>query len=230
MPIRYTVEIKAVRELNLLGSADLDYWTAHLAGAGLTPQNVDGRAELSLGATDLTWLGVRFNESIIVLTLAAAAAPRAARAGYLVHAFNSNRTLAWMERAFFRTPYYPARIQLGAPLPAGFQVSDSAGGLLRAAPIGPRPAQPTDDAWEGAVHLPRQRAAPQGHGGYFYARLAGPGQAYPFVAGHDTFTLAPSPASPALEWLRASGFTPHEWRWRPAAVHARSRTHPAQRP
>jgi len=226
-PIRYTTVVKSVRELNLLGGADLGYWTAHLAGTGLVPLDVDGQAELSLGATDLTWMGLRFNESIIVLTLAEAAAPHAALGSYLLHAYNSNRFLAFMERAFFQTPYYPAAIQLADHPPVRFQVGDRAGGGVRAeAAAADRPTRTTDEVWEGAVHLPRQRSAPQGRGGFFYVRLAGAGEAYPFAGGQDTFSLTPGGHSPALEWLRASGFTPREWRYRPAATHSKSRTYP----
>jgi hypothetical protein len=227
MPIQYTVELKSVRELSLFGRADLDYWTAHLAGTGLTPLSVNGQAELSLGATDLAWMGVRFNESILVLTLAEPAAPHAALGSYLLHAYNSNRALAFMERAFFKTPYHPAAIQLADQTPARFQVTDPAGGGFRAEAVGAPTARLTHDTWEGAVHLPRQRSAPQGHGGYFYVRLTGPGEAYPFEAGRDTFALNPSADSPVLDWLSASHFTPREWRHRPAATHSKSRTYPA---
>jgi hypothetical protein len=242
-PIQYAVEVKSVRELNLVGRADLAYWTAHLAGTGLTPLSVDGYAEVTLGATDLTWMGLRFNESILVLTLAEAAAPhpndaepktpygqassgQAAAGSYLLHAYNSRRSLAFMERAFFRTPYYPAAIQLSTQSPARLQVVDRAGGGLRAE-VGTsvRPTRATDDIWEGAVHLPRQRTAPQGRAGYFYVRLAGPGEAFPFVYGSDTVTFAPSRESPVFKWLQASRFTPREWRCRPDATHSKSRTH-----
>ena len=103
MAVQYTTTIPAVRELNLVGRANLDYWTAHLAGTGLTPLNVDGAAELSLGATDLTWMGVRFNESIAVLTLAQPGAPQVLAGGYLLHAFNSSRVLAFMASSSFAT-------------------------------------------------------------------------------------------------------------------------------
>jgi hypothetical protein len=226
-PIQYTVEIQSVRELNLVGQADLAYWTAHLAGTGLTPLNRHGHAELTLGATDLTWMGVRFNESILTLTLANPAAPQAEAGAYLVHAYNSKRSLAFMERAFFKTPYYPAAIQLADQYPARFTVTDPAGGLLQAATAAAdRPRQATNVTWEGAVHLPKQRPAPQGHGGYFYVKLAGPGECYPFLPG-DTFTLTPSRESPALQFLRDSHFTPLEWRHRPAATHGKSRTYSA---
>jgi hypothetical protein len=220
------VEVPSVRELNLVGSADLAYWTAHLAGTGLAPLNRDGQAEISIGATDLTWMGWRFNESIVVVTLAEACAPNASAGGYLLHAYNSKPALAFMERTFFRTPYYPAAIQLAGQAPACFQVTDRAGGGLRAqAGASVRPVEATSEAWQGAVHLPRQRTAPQGRAGFFYARLAGPGQAYPFVYGSDSLTLNPSADSPVLDWLRASHFVPREWRYRPAATHSKSRTH-----
>jgi hypothetical protein len=226
--IRYTVEVQSVRELNLVGTADLAYWTAHLAGTGLTPLSLAGQAEISLGATDLTWMGLRFHESIIVLTLAEACVPHAAAGSYLLHAYNSRRGLAFMERTFFRTPYYPATIQLNGPPPARFQVTDQAGGGLRAeAGATERPKHTTDETWQGAVHLPRQRGAPQGRAGYFYARLAGPGEAYPFVYGSDRLTVKPSADSPVLEWLQASHFIPREWRRRPAATHSKSRTYAA---
>jgi hypothetical protein len=225
-PIHYTVEVQSVRELNLVGSADLGYWTAHLAGTGLAPLDRNGQAELSLGATDLTWMGWRFNESIVVLTLAEPCAPNASAGSYLLHAYNSKPALAFMERAFFKTPYYPAAIQLAAQPPARFQVTDRAGGGLRAeAGATPRPTQPTDETWQGAVHLPRHRTAPQGRAGYFYVKLAGAGEVCPFVYGSDTLVLTPSAESPVLEWLQASRFIPREWRSCSAATHSKSRTY-----
>ena len=222
-PIKYTTVIQSVRELNLLGTADPAFWTAHLDGTGLVPHVVNGAAQLSLGATDLTWAGWRFNESILVLTVARAAAPETPSGTYLVHAFNSRRALAFMERLFFHTPYYLAAIELPEAAPNRFAVRDQAGGELRAA-VGSaaRPKVATDDAWEGVVHLPRRVAAPQGLGDYFYVRLAGPGEAYAFDPAADTFSVTPSAASPALGWLRDSGFTPREWRYRPAATHGKS--------
>lgn len=226
-PIQYTVAIHNVRELNLFGAADYAYWAAHLAGTGLTPQLINGQAEVSIGATDLTWAGVRFNESIVVLSLGAAAAPETPAGAYLLHAFNSRRALAFMERVFFQTPYYPAAIELDGQPPMRFAVDDRAGGQLRAAAVvGDRPARATAEVWEGPIHLPRRRTAPQGRGGYFYARLAGPGSAYPFVAATDTFALTPSADSPVLGWLAEAQFTPLEWRCRPAADHSKSRTFP----
>ncbi len=223
-PIKYTVEIANVRELNLFGAADYAYWAAHLAGTGLVPWRRSGQAELSLGATDLTWAGIRFNESILTLTVAAAAAPETPAGAYLLHAFNSVRLLAFMERTFFKTPYYPAAIELADAAPARFAVRDAAGGELRAeAAAGDRPVRATNDVWEAPIHLPRRRTAPQGLGGYFYAKLAGPGEAYAFTRA-DTFTLTPSAASPVLQWLRDSRFTPQEWRRRPAAQHGKSAT------
>ncbi|MCC7358477.1 MAG: hypothetical protein IT317_03320 [Anaerolineales bacterium] len=222
-PIKYATVIQSVRELNLLGTADYGFWAAHLAGTGLAPLRVDGAAALSLGATDLTWAGRRFNESIIALSVARAAAPETPAGVYLVHAFNSRRALAFMERLLFRTPYYLAAIELPNPPPARWAVRDPAGGeLLAAAGSAVRPVAATNEAWEGVIHLPRRVAAPQGLGDYFYARLAGPGERYDFLPAADTFRATPSAASPALGWLRASGFTPREWRYRLAATHAKS--------
>jgi hypothetical protein len=173
---------------------------------------------------------LRFNESILTLAVASEAAPETAAGLFLLHAYNSKRSLAFMERSLFQTPYYQAAIQLADAPPASFDVRDPAGGQLRAAAAAStRPQRATHDDWQGAVHLPRQRTAPQQRGGYFYARIAGPGEAYPFVAGADTLTITPSAASPALRWLRDSGFTPQVWRHRPAATHGKSRTYPRAR-
>ena len=59
-PIKYLAEPKHVREVSLLGTADLDFWKARLEDEDLTPAERDGKAQLLIVAADMRFMGIRF--------------------------------------------------------------------------------------------------------------------------------------------------------------------------
>jgi hypothetical protein len=97
----FIVEVRNVREVTLLAEAELATWQAVLKQAGLFPFNNQGKAELSISATDLGWMGWRTNEFTIGLTICEREQADTRDGLYLVHAFNSSRLFAWIERTFF---------------------------------------------------------------------------------------------------------------------------------
>src|SRR5215218_5136234 len=126
--IKYVAQLAHVREVSLLGTADLAYWTERLRSERLTPDECEGNAQVLVIAADARFKGMRFREvsfSILVHRPGAAAAvtgdAAAGDAGFLAHAFNSSRFFAFCERAFFSTPYYHGRIAVSATVPASIE-------------------------------------------------------------------------------------------------------------
>lgn len=72
--VRYIATIAHVREVNLVGSADLAFWQNQLCSENLFPYNDDGKAELLISATELVWMGVRFREWTLSITVSLCAA------------------------------------------------------------------------------------------------------------------------------------------------------------
>src|SRR5262245_46140651 len=116
-PVQWAAELAHVREVSLLGTADLAFWKARLLKENLRPAEQDGQAQLVISAADSKYRGVRFRElsfSVRVSWLEERTRPDAA---YLVRAFNSCRLFAFLERVFFSTPYYHGDVRVSASLP-----------------------------------------------------------------------------------------------------------------
>ena len=60
--MKYVAELALVREVSLLGSADLGFWVERLRVEGLTPVEHAGRARVLVVACDSKFFGVRFRE------------------------------------------------------------------------------------------------------------------------------------------------------------------------
>lgn len=224
---RYNVVVKPVREVQLRGTADFSFWQQRLRDQQLSPApDADGKAQLLLLAVDTRFMGVRFRELSLAVTIAEAGSEEAVGV-YLPQAFNSVRLFAWVERTFYHTPYHRADVHVETGMPAGFEVSLREGVILRAemepaASAESRPAVRSDEeTWEGPIFLPR--AAGQQQNKLFFARLTGDAAVYSFSA-QDKITLVPTARAPAIDWLAESEFSPSEWLVRQAGIHARSKS------
>src|SRR5262245_35602452 len=113
--VKYVAQLAHVREVSLLGTADLAYWKDHLRPEDLVPAEVDGRAQILIIAADMKWMGIRFRE----VSFSVLVDPPGA---YLVQAFNSSRMLAWCERTFFSTPYYHGDVRVSAAYPPSVEL------------------------------------------------------------------------------------------------------------
>jgi hypothetical protein len=207
----YLSTISGVREVALRGAADLAFWRAQLQAAQLEPYDEQGRASLLLTAIDARFRGIPFRELSIAVLVGDG------QAGYLAHAFNSSRLLAWAERVFFQTPYHLADLAVNERPPAGFSVSANGQTLMSARLRANAPAaRQGDELWEGTLYLP-------GGQKLYRARLSGPATLY---TGDpvDTLTIQPPSGDNILRQLVESGFEGREWLVRPAGAHARSRT------
>lgn len=224
----YIAVIPQVREVTLLGSADLAFWQGQLAREGLAPTPVHQRAQLVLSAPDLRWSGIRFQELSLGVTVGRAPGGEPSTGLYLTRAYNSSRLLAFLERTLFQTPYAYQATQVTVARPASFTVRSATGTSLRASmALSAQLLWSRDETWEGIIFLPtpvgvtaRQRQ--------FSAKLGGLTEAYAFDPAADSFFISPTTSDPLLRLLIESQFVPEEWRIRTSATHARSRTYVAR--
>lgn len=227
-PIRYHVEIGPVREVSLLGTADLAFWRARLGEEGLQPIDSAGKAQVLIVGVDARFKGIAFRELSISVLARELDNDSPHSGALLVQAFNSIRFFAFVERAFFHTPYLPAQLVVDAKKPAGLQVAWQHSEVLRTqmAPQTSHPRQPasdTESGWRGAIYLPSPAGTAADRRRLFFGKLIGRTQTYPFAAD-DVIEIRPNRDIPILQCLVDSQFTPSEWQIRPAATHGKSKT------
>ena len=61
-PVKWAAELEHVREVSLLGTADLAFWKDRLLTQDLLPIERDGQAQLLIVAADSKFKGIRFRE------------------------------------------------------------------------------------------------------------------------------------------------------------------------
>jgi hypothetical protein len=217
--IKYAARLEHVREVSLVGTADLAYWTGPLHAENLVPAEQGGRAQLLLVAADSKFLGIRFTE-LSFSVLVALPGEAEGQGAYLAQAFNSVRFFAFCERALFKTPYHHGRTSVKTSLPAAVDLAVGERSVFRVAMgagAGARtPIRGGADGWSGPVFLP-------GREKLFYATVQGHTETFPFVPAEDS--MAVEPACPILQALVDSNFTPSQWAIRPDASHAKSKTY-----
>src|ERR1700722_18290838 len=99
--VKWAAQIAHVREVSLLGTADLAYWEDRLRRENLLPAERDGQAQLLIIATDSKYMGVRFRELSFSVLVSWSEGGVPQDAAYLVRAFNSFRFFALCERVLF---------------------------------------------------------------------------------------------------------------------------------
>lgn len=224
--IPYIATIQHVREVALVGTTDLDYWTRHLRALRLYPHNIAGHAELLISVPRLRWMGLSFCELSIAVRVSLAPDGSSDDGIYLAYAFNSRRLLALIERSWFSTPYHHAQIELHEKPPCGFSLHDGVHVVIDARQGSPeRDGMNQLEHWERTLYLPPASPAAMSVPKQFHARIAGQTTIFPFIAEADTFVAHPSLRHAGLDCLIDGGFTPHEWQLRLDAIHARSKTY-----
>jgi hypothetical protein len=222
--IKYVAQVEPVREVSLIGSADLAYWTERLAADDLRPIEFEGQARVMIGATAARFLGIQFRE--VTFTVFCRPLSGDLQEGYfLAQAFNSVRWFAWVERNCFATPYDHAAINVDTSSPAALRlkVKDETLVAARLAADNLRqPASVGDFTWAGPVFLPRGKRDERK---FFWARIVGKTRSYPFDAHRDVLELRPSVRQPMIASLIESSFVAREWAVREAASHAKSKTY-----
>lgn len=224
-PVKYHVQIANVHEVSLVGDADYATWKRRLSADALRPTMVDGRAQLLISAVDARFMGIRFRELSLSVFVSQHGDDRRDGA-FLMHAFNSVRFFAWVERTMFRTPYWPARLEVSCQ-PASFTAAQGGRTLIearRAAKAVPDlPLWVGEDGWEGPIYLPARFEGDSGS--MFYGKIGGRTQVHPF-GPDDVLRMLPTEGNGALQWFVDSDFTPREWHIRESARHGKSKTVP----
>src|SRR5689334_11422240 len=93
--LKYVADCHHVREVSLWGTADLDYWTRHLAGQGLIPAESDGKARILTIAGNMRYMGVAFTEVSFSILLNHPGQSAGHQVTLLAQAFNSSRVFAF---------------------------------------------------------------------------------------------------------------------------------------
>jgi hypothetical protein len=226
--IKWAAQLSGVRDVSVVGAADLAYWTPRLEAEGLAPLVQDGRAQLTIISADGRFMGLRFRElSFSVLALYRNAGVERPGA-MLVQAFNSRRSFAWFERTLFATPYLYGDVRVETDAPASIALSLDDGLRFQAEMLNGvggaavrTPARVGEGGWNGPVFLPTAGSAEK----FFVADVSGLTETYPFDRGLDWFSLQPGQRPQILSDLIESHFTPTEWQIRKDAVHRKSKTY-----
>jgi hypothetical protein len=130
--IKWTAELAGVREVSLLGSADLDFWKRRLEIEGLEPAERDGHAQILVIAADLKFMGIRFRELSFSVLVSPPASGDWRNAAYLLGAISSFRFFAFCERLLFSTPYQHGDVSVSAALPVSIHAGRKDATLFRA--------------------------------------------------------------------------------------------------
>jgi hypothetical protein len=229
-PDKYVAQLSHVREVSLLGTADLSFWTNRLAREDLTPAARDGKAQVMIiGAAAKFW-GLSFRELSFSIRVHAPDGLPGDNAVYLLSAFNSNRFFTFCERTFFSTPYSHGDVRVSSTITAAIHVLRQGQTFFRAQMSADPATSPepmtllTDDVWNGPILLPRRFSRPGDNGRFFTARITGHAHRRPFRSSHDSLEISPSPEMGSLQALIGSGFAATEWLVRPDAMHTKSKT------
>jgi hypothetical protein len=225
--IKYVAELKHVREVALVGTADLAFWKDRLRPAGLHPTEIGGGAQIMISAIESRFLGVAFREATISVSLSRHRGGSGRGGVFLARAFNSSRCFAFVERACFSSPYLHGSLRIDARLPASIEVSrdDEIALMTRMADVpGRSPSRSGDEDWRGPVFLPSKRGQGAGSCKSFPARVSGATLTYPFSPSEDLVTIRPSRDDTALRSLVESNFAGREWVLREDGSHAKGKT------
>jgi hypothetical protein len=116
---KYIAVLPHVREIALVGTADLAFWKDRLAEVDLFPLDFRGQARVPISAIESRFLGVRFREISITVFARRDDGDGGQEGLFLALAFNSSRFFAAIERAVFSTPYRHGRIRVDtSPTPS----------------------------------------------------------------------------------------------------------------
>jgi hypothetical protein len=238
--IQWAAQLQHVREVSLLGTADLGFWRQRLAAEDLSPAECDGLASVAIISASGKFAGVRFRELSVSVSLSAHdekpgrgdESTETLPAYFLLRAFNSSRLFAWCERVFFSTPYEHAQVEIVDSLPCEFRVTQLRHTLLNAsmslldADAGGRSVEVRDDSWMARILLPRgDETYRRSSRRMFYAKIQGTTHVYSFRAGQDRCELNDSAGTNVFGTLRQSQFAPVQWIVRTDARHAKSKTY-----
>ena len=229
--VRYVAEVTRVREVSLLGSADLAFWRERLSAENLVPAERDGKAQIMIVGATMRFMGLRFTEISFSVLLSGHEEAAGQGGAFLFRAFNSSWLFAWCERVLFATPYLHGNCHVSVSSPISIQILMDGKLAFRAKmqadSKGPRrqPSRLGEETWEGPVFLPRDCCGRAARDRFFFAKMKGQTAAYPFVRSEDALSIMPPPGAGIFRALLDSGFTGEEWLVREDATHGKSKTY-----
>ncbi|MDA7978168.1 MAG: hypothetical protein MPJ50_05285 [Pirellulales bacterium] len=220
-------EVHPVREVLLVGEADLEPFAKLLASEGLRPAEFSRRARLLISTTDTKFYGVRFREfSVSVVVENDAADANGLTSVFLIQAINTVRFFAWVERRVFSTPYAHARIAMSSA-PSAFANVDKQGTPLvrmRMDSVDRKPLRQGEEHLDCQVYLPTKPGRdPQQHGTLFFATLTGTAAVYA-PSPEDEVTFHSHGEFPVLQQLIDANCRPVEWLLRDFGRHKKTKT------
>jgi hypothetical protein len=225
--VRYIAELDHVREIALVGAADLAFWKDRLRPAGLHPTEFGGDALVMISAIESRFLGVAFREATISVSLSAQGGGSGRDGAYLVRAYNSSRFFAFVERACFSSPYVHSDLRIDVRDAASVEIrrgDETDLSLCMSATPGRAPSRRGREDWRGPVFLPSRRTEAAGPSRFFPARVCGESSAYAFSPSEDAVTIRPRRGDSGLLSLVESRFAGREWVLREDGSHAKGKT------
>ncbi len=223
--IQYVAVVTGVHEVTLVANADLEYWKEKLKDEEVKVYDDQGKAELMISSADLVWKGMRSQE--VSVSIKVCDNDRNEPNGfYLIHAFNSSRLFAWIERKVFHTPYYYGRIEVSAEHPVSVIVGEKGHTwMMLHIPESRFPVMSENRQWNGPIFLPSLGGSRKDHGRLFYAKIGGATEVHSFQPSVDLIRIQESIHHPVLRMLLDSNVTGKEWHIRKEAAHAKSKTY-----
>jgi hypothetical protein len=222
--VKFVAEIAHVREVSLLGTANLGFWRDRLKDEQIILAEKDGQAQILMIAAAARYLGMQFQEVSFSLLLDGFQGERIAGA-YLLQAFNSSRLFAFCERTLFSTPYHYANILVECALTC-VQVVESGQTVFQAEMTAPDAStEHRADGWQGPVLLPRRRGTSLGGRKLFFAKIRGDTRTHTFNPVADRMRLSSLRGHDVIQDLIDSRFDIKEWSVRGDATHQKSKTY-----
>ncbi len=238
--VKYIATVKNVREIALLGTADLKYWQSQLAQESLQPiPTPDGNhAQILLTTISAKWRGNAFREFAVAIAACPQSSHNSAEGVgestsnehyfFFAAAFNSSRIFTFFERHWFHTPYQCRKdLQLALDATPSFQLGSSPHPDIHAqlASRSPKtiPEQIAID-YPCKLFIPRKENQRPDQLRYFNILLQGLTTITNYDPTQDQFEIAINTKIPILNALKESNFQPTQWHLRTNATHARSKT------
>ena len=220
---KYQVVVSPVRELSLVGAADINYWTSSLRPFGMHPTVCNGQAELIISAAQMKFWGVRFTELSISIVVSRQEGGESRDGLFLMQAWNSFGPFAFVERNFLHAPYDRGCVTLTGDPPHEFAVAKTADAepWVRGS-LASRPMLNRDEQWwEGPIFLPVPRGRQRR---YFMARVGGRTATIRFDEAVDSLQIDGLSKYGVFGDLAESDFQAGEWFVRPQAIHCKGKT------
>jgi len=96
--IKYAASLSGVKEVSILGLADLNYWNDMLNPYAIKPLSVDNKAQIQIISAEAKFKGINFSEvSFSVVIEPPPISHKLEDAACLIQAYNSNKLFAFSE-------------------------------------------------------------------------------------------------------------------------------------